>query len=73
MDDDQQESMRFTVALTRDAGEAMKLLRERTGFNKTDIINRALVVYLFVDDEVRAGKELILRDKDGNQERVKII
>jgi hypothetical protein len=64
---------RLTVALIGDAVEAVSRLRRRTGLKKVDIINRAVVVYEFIDAEVRQGKVVILRDADGSEERVRII
>ena len=64
---------RVTVSLLHDASAAMARIRLRTGLTKTDIINRALVLYDFIDDETRKGKQMLLRDEEGYQELVRIV
>lgn len=54
---------RITVALIPDAAAHLGRLQARTGLSKTDIVNRALALYGFVE-EVRGGHDLIIRDQD---------
>lgn len=42
------------------------------GEKKVDLVNRALLIYEFVDAELRAGKQVVLRDPDGQDQLVKI-
>ncbi|MBN6036653.1 hypothetical protein JYK18_17310 [Amycolatopsis sp. 195334CR] len=63
---------RVNVALVAEAVEALGKLQERTGLKKVDLVNRALLVYEFVDAELRAGKQVLLRDSDGRDQLVKI-
>ncbi|WP_370943464.1 hypothetical protein AB5J62_30760 [Amycolatopsis sp. cg5] len=63
---------RVNVALIAEAVEAMGKLQERTGMKKVDLVNRALMIYEFVDAELRSGKQVVLRDPDGQDQLVKI-
>ncbi|MEU3621929.1 hypothetical protein BS329_02745 [Amycolatopsis coloradensis] len=63
---------RVNVALIAEAVDALGKLQERTGLKKVDLVNRALLVYEFVDAELRAGKQVLLRDPDGQDQLVKI-
>ncbi|MEV0677538.1 hypothetical protein AB0I60_13550 [Actinosynnema sp. NPDC050436] len=63
---------RVNVALIAEAVEAIGKLQERTGLKKVDLVNRALLVYEFVDAELRAGNQVVLRDPDGRDQLVKI-
>src|SRR5271165_6445197 len=53
---------RITVALIRRAAEDLQRLHDRTGLSKTDIVNRAISVYEFVDSESQAGNNVYVRD-----------
>ncbi|WP_233160148.1 hypothetical protein [Actinophytocola xanthii] len=64
---------RLNVALTAQASEALKKLLKRTGFKKVDIANRALVLYEFIEAELRAGNALVIRDPNGGEQGVKIL
>ncbi|MEU0535684.1 hypothetical protein [Amycolatopsis tolypomycina] len=63
---------RVNVALIAEAVEALAKLQERTGLKKVDLVNRALLVYEFLDAELKAGKQVLLRDQDGRDQLVKI-
>lgn len=67
------ENERFTVTLIAAAVQAVAVLMRITGLSKTDSINRAVQVYAFLAGEMENGKEVLLRDKDGNLERVHIV
>ena len=67
------ESERFTVTLIGTAVQALLSLMRTTGLSKTDAINRAVQVYGFLASEMDKDKEVLLRDKDGNLERVHIV
>ena len=53
---------RITVALIPKVGSDLQVLQERTSLSRTDITNRAITLYEFIDAQVRAGRELIIRD-----------
>ncbi|MEV6911154.1 hypothetical protein [Amycolatopsis sp. NPDC051071] len=63
---------RVNVALIAEAVDALGKLQERTGLKKVDLVNRALLIYEFVDAELRDGKQVVLRDADGQDQLVKI-
>ncbi|HSZ45276.1 MAG TPA: hypothetical protein VK823_08060 [Streptosporangiaceae bacterium] len=52
----------LAVILIEPAGEALRQLQERTNLSRADIANRALVLYQFVDAELRAGRHVITQD-----------
>lgn len=63
---------RITVALVRKAGEDLQTTQERTGLSKTDIVNRAISLYEFIDAELSAKAELIVR-RDGKEHIIKLL
>jgi len=62
----------ITVILVDKAAADLQIAHERTHMSKTDIINRAVSLYEFVEAEVRAGAELIIR-RDGQDFLVKLM
>jgi hypothetical protein len=54
---------RITVALVKKAGKDLQLLQDRTGLSKTDVVNRAISLYEFIDAQVQEGNDLLLRDR----------
>jgi len=62
----------ITVVLVAKAAADLQITEERTYLSKTDIINRAVSLYEFVDAELRAGAELIVR-RDGQDYLVKFM
>lgn len=63
---------RITVALVKRAADDLQSAHERTRLSKTDIVNRALSLYEFVESELRTGAELIVR-RDGEDQVVKLM
>lgn len=55
---------RITVALIPKAGEDLLRLQERTSLSKTDIVNRAISLYEFIESQLQAGKDLIVQDRE---------
>jgi hypothetical protein len=53
---------RITVALVPKAGEDLQRLQKWTGLSKTDIVNRAISLYEFIEGQVQAGKDLYIKD-----------
>src|SRR5215831_1718149 len=65
---------RITVALIPKAGEDLQRLQERTSLSKTDITNRAITLYEFIDAQMRAGRDVLIRDtKTGETQLVRIL
>ncbi len=63
---------RVTVALVPKAATDLQNTHERTRMSKTDIVNRAVSLYEFVEAEMSAGAELIVR-RDGEDFVVKLL
>jgi hypothetical protein len=61
---------RITVALVPKASADLQHLLESTGLSKTDLVNRALTLYRFVEESLKAGREVIVRDKATGEDRV---
>ena len=60
----QQQSDRITVALIPQAAQNLQDLQERTSLSKTDLVNRSITLYEFIDAQLRAGNDLIVRNKE---------
>lgn len=58
---------RITVALIPKAVVDLQSLQERTGLSKTDLANRAISLYEFIDKLLRDGKEVLIRDPEANE------
>jgi hypothetical protein len=62
---------RVTVALIAKAADDLKRTVDRSGLSKTDVINRSISLYEFIDRRLAAGDDLILRNKEtGELERI---
>jgi hypothetical protein len=61
--DRQQVADRITVALIPDVSEDLQRLQDRTKLSKTDITNRAITLYEFIEAQLRAGNDILIRDK----------
>lgn len=53
---------RITVALIPKAADDLQQLQDRTSLSKTDITNRAITLYEFIDEQLRTGREVLIRD-----------
>jgi hypothetical protein len=58
-----QQTDRITVALIPQSAADLRRLQDRTTLSKTDLVNRAITLYEFVDTQLREGRDLLLRDK----------
>jgi hypothetical protein len=61
---------RITVALVPQAGEDLQLLQDRTSLSKTDIANRAITLYEFIDAQLRADRDVLIRDKTSGETQI---
>ena len=61
---------RITVVLIPKAAEDLERLRERTGLSKTDLVNRGVSLYEFIDAQLQAGRDLIVRDPGTGEAQV---
>jgi len=65
---------RITVALVRRAGDDLQTLQDRTGLSKTDIVNRAITLYEFIEGQVQAGMDLYIKDpKTGETQLIRFL
>jgi hypothetical protein len=65
---------RITVALIPKAATDLQSLQDRTGLSKTDLVNRAISLYEFIDEQTKAGQDLLLRDKNtGDTQIVRLL
>ena len=69
-----QPTERITVALIPKAGADLQRLQERTSLSKTDITNRAITLYEFIDAQIRADRDVLIRDsKTGETQLVRML
>jgi hypothetical protein len=61
---------RITVALIPKAAGDLKKLLDRTGLSKTDITNRAITLYEFIEAQISAGKAVIISDPETGETQV---
>ena len=61
--DRQQVADRITVALIPGVSEDLQRLQDWTKLSKTDITNRAITLYEFIEAQLRAGNDILIRDK----------
>ena len=53
---------RITVALVPKVAGELQRLQERTSLSKTDLTNRAITSYAFLDAHIHAGHDVMVRD-----------
>ncbi|HEY1920382.1 MAG TPA: hypothetical protein VGH27_32840 [Streptosporangiaceae bacterium] len=61
---------RITVALIPKAADDLQRLQDRTGLSKTDITNRAITLYEFIDSQLGAGRDVLIRDNDSGDTQI---
>jgi hypothetical protein len=65
---------RITVALIPQSADDLQRLLDKTSLSKTDLVNRAITLYEFIDSQLRDGQDLILRDrKTGETQLVRFL
>ena len=65
---------RITVALIPKASEDLQRLQDRTGLSKTDLANRAISLYEFIESQLQAGRELLVRDPEtGESQMIRLL
>jgi hypothetical protein len=70
----QPSSERITVALIPKAVADLQHLQDSTSLSKTDLVNRAISLYEFIDGQTRAGKDLLMRDtKSGETQLIRLL
>ncbi len=66
------EPRRTSVVLIPRAQEALDLTAERMGLSKTDVMNRALQAYAFLEEQMATGATILVR-RDGSTEEVRFL
>ena len=61
------------VLLISKVAEQLQRTQERTDLSKADIVNRAITLYDFLDEERESGTELLLRRRDGSTHLVELV
>jgi hypothetical protein len=64
---------RITVGLIPRVVAELERLQESSGLSKTDLVNRAISLSAYVDAQIAAGKDLLLRDSNGEIERLHLL
>jgi len=64
---------RITVTLVPKAAASLASLRERTQLSKTDLVNRGISLYDFIDAEVAAGATVRIDRADGSGSEVRFL
>ena len=54
----------ITTALIERAADDLSWLQGHTGLSETDIVNRAVTLYRFAEEQIAAGKALVVQDPD---------
>ena len=67
MEDERLATERITVALIPKAAEDLQRVQGLTGLSKTDIVNRAISLYEFIEDQLRQGREVLIRDPEAEE------
>ena len=62
------------MALIPRVSADLQKLQDRTGQNKTDIVNRAITLYEFIEAQVSSGHELAVQDRmTGETRRIVVL
>lgn len=65
---------RITVALIPRAAADLQRLVDRTGLSKTDVVNRAITLYEFIDEQLRTERDVLIRDHStGETQTVRLL
>lgn len=58
---------RITITLIPKAAGDLQQAVDRTGLSKTDIVNRAVSLYEYLDARLSHGDELLVRDSESGE------
>lgn len=64
---------RITVALIPKVAEELQRLQDRTNLSKTDLTNRAITLYEYINAQQSAGREVLIRDPETDEIRTILI
>jgi hypothetical protein len=60
---------RITVGLIPKVVKELNDLQQKTGMSKTDLVNRAVSLYVFIEEHLSRGEELKLFDPKSQEEQ----
>lgn len=64
---------KITVSLTDEAAEAVETMAEEAGISVSEAIRRAISMQRFFNTELKQGSTVLLRDKNGDTERITFV
>ena len=59
-----------TVQLIPKVEEDLRELQRTTGLSRVDLVNRAITLYRFIDDQTRGNGDLLIRDKSSHETHI---
>ncbi len=69
----ERQTTKITTILVPEAAKDLDHVKEETGYSKTDIVNKALILYRFISDELRGGGQLYLKRPDGETQLIRLL
>lgn len=66
-------TVRLSVNISAETAETFKALAARKGLTITEATRRAIAVWKFAEDEVAAGNDLAVIEKDGEVRKVVLL
>jgi predicted transcriptional regulator len=61
---------KLTVQFTDELDQVLEDLAEARGLPKTQVLRRAVLLMRYLDEAAAQGADLVLRDKEGNEQRL---
>lgn len=65
--------MKISVSLTDEAAGLVNNLSAKHNISVSEVVRRGLAIQRFVERELDKGSEILVRDRNGNLERVEFI
>jgi hypothetical protein len=62
----------ITVILIPEAERDLQQLQDRTGLSRTDIVNRAITLYEFIEAQLAEGYDLLIHEHTGKVQKVEL-
>lgn len=64
---------RITVALLPKVADELQRLQNRTGLSKTDLTNRAITLYEYINAQLSSGRDVLIKDNTTGETRTVLI
>lgn len=65
-----EKSVKMTLNITQDNFVAIEEISKDTGMNKTDVINKAIVIEKFFNDVKKKDQKVLIQSEDGSLREV---